>query len=196
MGDSPLAGDDDEFAVVVQITPRNYRTRAIACIAGGILLTAVLIWLAVVHDTLPDPFLGVMALGYGIYCAGQARRQVTYTVLSIDRSGFRTGDGLYDRDWAGVVMVWVGSPTGLRLPIVRRPAMSIFTELGVDFARRAGTRPKVLYTVPVGRWEVSDLCRRLGRMTDAAIVNGTQVSRRRAAAALESRRDPASAHLH
>ena len=196
MSERPAAGHDDEFEVVVQVTPRNYRTRAIVSSAGAILLTALLAWLVVVHDTLPDPIPVLMLLGYGISCVGQARRRVTHTVLRIDRSGFRTGDGLYDRDWAGVAMVWVGSSTGLRLPLVRRPAMSIFTEMGVDFARRAGTRPKVLYTVPVGRWDVSDLCRRLGRMTDAAIVDGTQISRRDAAAALESRRDPAGAHTH
>jgi len=182
----PLEGHGDEPAVVVQVTPRSYRTRAIGFITGGLLLIMIFVVGIVRYDRTPnDPILALAAIGYGVYCAVQARRQVTHTVLRIDRSGLHSGNGLYDHTWAGVVMVWVGSSSGLRLPIVLGPALHVFTQAGVDFAQRAGTPPKALHTIPVGGFRsVSDLCERLGRITDASIVDGTQVSRRDAAAAL------------
>lgn len=182
----PLAGHGEESAVVVQVTPRDYRTRAVAFIAGGLLLTTISVLLTVLYGRTPDLVIGPAAVGYGIYCARQVRRQITHTVLRIDRSGLHSGDGVYERTWAGVVMVWVGSSTGLRLPIVGQPVLNVFTQAGVEFAQRAGTRPKALYTIPVGGlWTVSNLCDRLGKLTDASIVDGTQVSRRDAAAALD-----------
>jgi hypothetical protein len=52
-------------------------------------------------------------------------------------------------------------------------------------------RPQARYTIPVGGgWRVSDLCDRLSRITDASIVNGTQASRRAAAASLRGTGQP------
>lgn len=80
-------------------------------------------------------------------------------------------------------MVWVGSSTGWRLPFVPRPVLSLFTGAGVDFARRAGSRLQPVQNIPVpGPWRTADLCERLERITGVEVVNGTRVSRRRAAA--------------
>lgn len=96
-----------------------------------------------------------------------------------------TGDGAYDQAWAGVVLVWVGSATGLRLRPVSQPVLSLFTAAGLEYAARAGTRVQPLVTVPVaGHLPVPDLCGRLRRLTDAEVVDGTRTSRRAAAATL------------
>lgn len=181
------AGPDAEPAVVVEITPRDYRRRSLFFIVGGLLLTAVSIWLDVGDDRSGgNPVVGLMAIGYGIYCQVQARHQVTRNLLRIDRSGIRSADGLYDQTWNGVVMVWVGSSTGLRLPLVGQPVLSVFTQAGLDFAGRAGTRPKARYSVPVGPpWTVRELSSELSMITSASVTNGHQVSRASAAAALQ-----------
>jgi len=179
-------GEDDAAVVVVQITPSGYRSLAITFVTLGVAWLAASVLLDVVFDsTRASPFLGVLSVGYGIYCARRARRQVTQLVVRIDSSGLRTGDGVHEHSWADVIMVWVGSGTGLRLPVVSQPVLSVFTRAGVDFARRAGLRPQARYTLPVGgRWGVPELCERLSRMTDATVVDGRRVSRRAAAAAL------------
>lgn len=176
----------DEPAVLVQVTPSNYRSQAVGFIGGGLLLTALSIVLDVVYDrSFINPLLTLGAVGYGTYCATQAWRQATHTVLRIDQDGLSTGDGLHDHGWAGVVMVWVGSSTGLRLPLVSRPMIHVFTGAGMEFAQRVGTRPQARYTIPVaGRWRIADLCERLRKVTEASIVDGTRVSRRAAAASL------------
>lgn len=186
MSQTPPGGPVEEPAVLVQITPRSYRVRSVAALVAGAVWTLV----AVVLETLdagsgPNPFFGVIVIGYGIWCAVQARNQVTRTLLRIDREGFRSDEGAYDRTWAGVVMIWVGSSTGLRLPLVLSPTISVFTGGGVDFARRAGTAPKPLHTLPVGdTWTVARLCEQLREITDVPVVDGTTTSRRRAAATL------------
>ncbi|MGI3785109.1 MAG: hypothetical protein ACRYG2_30490, partial [Janthinobacterium lividum] len=154
---------------------------------GGLLLTASSVWFEVGDGhSAGNPFLGIAGIAYGIYCARQARRQVTRTLLTIDRSGIRSEDGSYDQSWAGVVMVWVGSSTGLRLPLVGQPVLSLFTSSGVDFARRAGTPPKARCSVPVGLpWTVDKLCVELRRITDAPVLDGSEVSRSSAAALLQ-----------
>ena len=178
-------------AVVVEITPRDYRRQGLCFLVAGFLFAAASIWSELRDESFGNPVLGLAAIGYGIYCLVQARRQVTRDVLRIDRSGIRSGDGLYDQTWNGVVLVWVGSSTGLRLPFVSPPVLSVFTHAGLDFARRAGTRPQARYSVPVGGpWTVSRLCDQLRRITDADVVDGHEVSRRAAAADLQrSRRD-------
>jgi hypothetical protein len=183
-------GQDAGPAVVVQITPRAYRARAVAFVVGGILLTAVSWWWAARHDRSPsDPLFGVVAVGYGVYCAVQARRQVTRTLLRIDRLGLRSPDGVHDRSWAGVVMVWVGSSTGWRLPFVSQPVISLYTSAGVDFARRAGTRPKPVVSLPVGPpWTVPALCDQLRAITGAPVLSGREVSRPAAARTLATSR--------
>ena len=187
MDEVTAADPAEEPAVVVEITPRDYRRRGVLFIVIGLLVTAVSIWL----DVRPgsgggDPFLGLVAVGYGIYSLVQARRHVTRTLLRIDRSGIRSGDGLYDQSWDGAVMVWVGSSTGLRLPFVGQPVLSVFTEAGLDFARRAGTRPSPRYSVLVGPpWTVRTLAGTLRTITDASVVNGHEVSRPAAAVALQ-----------
>ncbi len=63
--------------------------------------------------------------------------------------------------------------------------LSVFTQAGIDFAGRAGTRPQARYTIPVGRHRrIPDLCDRLRRLTDATVIDGTRTSRRAAAASL------------
>jgi hypothetical protein len=180
-----------EPAVVVEITPRDYRRQGLFFLVAGLLFTAASIWSDLRHGSFGNPVLGLAAIGYGSYCLVQARRQVTRDVLRIDRSGIRSGDGLYDQSWNGVVMVWVGSSTGLRLPFVSPPVLSVFTHAGLDFARRAGTRPQARYSVPVGGpWTVRRLCSRLRLITAADVVDGHETSRRAAAAALRRpRRD-------
>ena len=170
----------------MQVTPSNYRSQAVGFIGGGLLLSALSVVLDVVYDSsFSNPLLTLGVVGYGIYFAVQARRQATHTVLRIDRDGLRTGDGLHDHGWAGVVMVWVGSSTGLRLPLLSRPTIHVFTGAGVAFAQRIGTRPQARYAIPVaGRWQIADLCDRLRKVTEASIVDGTRVSRRAAAALL------------
>lgn len=187
MDESAAADLEADPAVTVKITPRDYRWRSLFFIVGGLLLTAVSVWLEVGdHRPVGNPLVGLAALGYGIYCQVQARRQVTRNLLRIDRSGIRSGDGLYDQTWNGVVMVWVGSPTGLRLPLVEQPVMSVFTQAGVDFAARAGTRPKARYSVPAAlSWKVARLCDELGKITNVTVVNGHDVSRFSAARALQ-----------
>jgi len=188
--DTPAAGPGAEPAVVVEITPRDYQKQSWFFLIGGLLWTAASVWADVRHDeSFANPFLGLASIGYGIYCRVQARRQVTRNLLRVDRSGIRSGDGLYDQTWNGVVMVWVGSSTGLRLPFVNPPVLSVFTHAGLDFARRAGTRPQARYSVPVGPpWSVRTLCRQLREITDATVVNGHDVSRRVAAADLQGPR--------
>ena len=168
----------------MQVTPSSYRLQAIGFIVLGVVGTVVSVLLAVMDDR-TFSLLPLVAVGHGVYCAVQARRGVTRTVLRVDSSGLRTGDGVHDYTWAGVIMVWVGSSTGLRLPVVSQPVLHVFTQAGVEFARRAGTLPQARYTLPVGGlWEVSNLCDRLSKITNALIVDGTQVSRRTAAKAL------------
>jgi hypothetical protein len=183
-------GCENEVAVVVEVTPSDYRNRAIGFLALGLVVSVLTLVLATRFDRTPSVLLPVAAVGYGIYCAVRARRRVTDTVLRIDPSGLRSSDGLHDHTWDGVVMVWVGSATGLRLPAVWQPVLSIFTNAGLEFAHRVGTRPQPLYTMPVGGpWRVAELCDRLSRMTDASIQDGTRISRR-AAAASASRAGP------
>ena len=179
-------GAAEEPAVLVQVTPRSYRVRSIAALVVGVVWTVVAVVLeARDAGSAPNPFFGVIVIGYGIWCAVQARHQVTRTLLRIDREGFTSDEGAYDRAWAGVVMVWVGSSTSLRLPLVLSPTISVFTDGGVDFARRAGTAPKPLHTLPVGDAATVDrLCEQLREITDVPVVDGTRTSRRRAAAAL------------
>ncbi|GAA3559598.1 hypothetical protein GCM10022197_13820 [Microlunatus spumicola] len=186
MSQTPPGGADEGPVVLVQITPRSYRVRSVAALVAGAVWTLVAVVLeAQDAGSGPNPFLGVAVIGYGIWCAVQARHQVTRTLLRVDREGFRSDEGAYDRGWAGVVMVWVGSSTGLRLPVVVSPTVSVFTGGGVDFARRAGTAPKPLHTLPVGgTWTVDRLCAQLREITDVPVVDGTKTSRRRAAAAL------------
>lgn len=188
--DETAAGDAGvEPAVVVEVTPGDYRARSIGFVVGGVLLTAVAVWLEVRHGRSDvNPFLGPGAVAYGLWCALQARRQVTRTLLRIDRSGLTSDDGLHDHTWAGVEMVWVGSSTGLRLPVVGRPVLSLFTSAGVDFATRAGTRLKPRSTIPVGPpWTVRTLCDQLAQITPVLVVDGTEVSRAAAAAELQRR---------
>lgn len=184
--------DTGEPVVLVQITPSNYRFQAICFIILGSLLMGLPVFLTLVfEDPFRLPLLPLTAVAYGIYCAVRARRQVTRTVLRINRSGLRTDDGLHDHGWAGVVMVWVGSATGLRLPVVHQPVLNVFTGPGLDFAERAGVRPTAQYTIPIGSsWNVPDLCDQLQKITTASIVSGTQVSRRAAASSLTLRTDP------
>lgn len=179
-------------AVVVEITPRSYRTQSIVFVVGGLVLTAVSLWFGSGDGrSSTSPFFGLAATAYGIYCGVQSRRQVTRTLLHIDGSGIRSEDGRYDQTWSGVLMVWVGSSTGLRLPLVGQPTISLFTGAGVDFARRAGTRPKPRLTVPVGLpWTVRRLSERLRAITDVPVVEGTRVSRAAAASALEGSDGP------
>ncbi len=173
-------------AVVVELTPRSYRSRSILFVVVGVLLVGLSVWLGDRDDRFVNPFVGLTAIGYGLYCARQARRQVTRTLLRIDRSGIRSGDGVYDQGWGGVVMVWVGSSTGLRVPLVTEPVLSVFTGSGLDFARRAGTRPKALCSVPVGApWTVRKLCEQLAAITDVPVVDGRTTSRAAAAATLQ-----------
>ncbi len=112
-----LRPDQDETAVVVEVTPSNYRLRAFVFIGLGVVAIIVTVVLTVLFDRELQPLLPLAAVGYGIYCAVQARHQVTQTVVQIDSSGVRSGDGVFDHSWAGVVLVWVGSATGLRLPV-------------------------------------------------------------------------------
>ena len=187
MDDTETTGRDAGPAVVVDITPRDYRARGVAALVVGLLLAAAFAWQTAAQDrSSVNPFWALLVLGYGVYCIRQARRQVTRTLLRIDRSGLRSGDGLHDRRWDGVVLVWVGSSTGLRLPDVTQPTLSLFTAAGVDFARRAGTRPKALFTIPVGApWTVRTLCEQLRSITDAPVLSGRDISRAGAAAGLE-----------
>ena len=60
----PLAGHGEESAVVVQVTPRDYRTRAVAFIAGGLLLTTISVLLTVLYGRTPDLVIGPAAVGY------------------------------------------------------------------------------------------------------------------------------------
>ncbi len=182
----PAADDPDaEPGIRVEITPRDYRRQARLFLVAGLLMLVVSVWLDVRHDRSGDPVLGVVAVGYGLYCRVQARRQVTRTVLEIGRTGIRSGDGRWDETWSGVVLVWVGSSSGLRLPFVAQPVLSVFTRAGVEFAARAGTRPKARYSVPVGPpWTVGRLCAELRGITGAAVVDGRAVSRSSAAGAL------------
>ena len=179
------ASGRDESAIVIELTPRNYRRQAICFIGLGVVMLAVSVVLFVYSDRDPSPLVPLAAIGYGVYCARQARRQVTRTLLTIDRAGIRSGDGTYDCTWAGVVLIWVGWSTGLRLPVLSQPVLHVFTQAGVEVAQRAGTPPKALFSLPVGgAWRVSDLCARLETITEAAVVDGTRVSRRSAAADL------------
>lgn len=180
----PAEGADT--AIVVEITPSSYRQRAIAFLSLGVLGVIVTVLLVVVIDSTLQPMLPLAAIAYGLYCASRARHQVTQSVIRIDSAGLRSGDGVHDHSWAGVVMVWVGSSTGLRLPDLGQPVLSVFTQAGVDFAARAGLRPQPRYTFPLGGLrDVAEICDRLSRFTDASIVNGTQTSRRTAAASLQ-----------
>ena len=171
----------------MEITPRDYRLRAVIGIVAGVVLLGVSVAVFVVQDGLFNPVVGIAALVYGIYCARRARAQVTQPVLRIDRDGVHAQDGEFERRWGGVVMVWVGSQTAFRLPFVAQPVLSFFTVAGVDFARRAGLPPTPLYTIAVGgHHQIPDLCHRLRALTTADVVDGTRVSRREAAAALGS----------
>ena len=189
MDEYAQVGPEAGPAIVVEITPRGYLRRGLVLVAAGLLLTVVSIWLEVQPDrSRGNPVLGLLLAGYGVYCLVQARRQVTRNLLRIDRSGIRSPDGLYDQTWDGVVLVWVGASSGLRLPLVDPPVLSLFTAAGLDFARRAGTRPGPRFSVPVGPpWTVAALCRELSTITDATVVSGRDVSRRTAAAGLRDR---------
>ena len=173
-----------EQPVLVEVTPSHHRWQAVGCLGVGLLLAALAVVLLVVRDRLViSPVPVVAALAHGSWCAVRARRQVSDTLLRMDRSGLRTGDGLHDHDWAGVVLVRVGSRTGLRLPLVSQPFVHVFTEAGVELARRAATPLQARYSIPVsGLLRVRDLCQRLRTLTDARVVDSTRMSLRAAAA--------------
>lgn len=176
---------EDQTAVVVEVTPANYRRRAIGFSGVGLVATILALVLAIHYGRSPSLLVPIVAVSYGIYCAIKAQRHVTDTIIRIDPSGLRSTNGIHDHTWDGVVMVWVGSSTGLRLPVVTQPVLSVFTGAGVEFAERVGMRPQPRYTMPVGGpWSVVELCNRLSRITNASVLDGTQISRRAAAASL------------
>lgn len=185
MTDGQRRGDEGQTTILVEVTPSDYRRRAAAFTGIGLGATILALVLAVQTDGSANFLLPVAAVGYGIYCAVLARRRVTATLVRIDASGLRSADGLHDHTWDGVVMVWVGSWSGLRLPLVRQPVVSVFTGAGVEFAERVGMRAQPRYTLPVGGpMSVSELCGRLSRMSSVSVLDGTQISRRAAAASL------------
>lgn len=185
MDETVRPGADAGPSIVVEITPRDYRWRGWVFLVGGMLLTGVSVWLGTGERSAGNPVVGVFGAGCGVHCLVQARRRVTRNLLTVDRPGIRSSDGLYDQSWDGVVMVWVGSSTGLGPAIAGQPVLSLYTGAGIDFARRAGTRPAPRYSVPVGLpWTVATLCERLQAITDATVVSGRDVSRRAAAAEL------------
>jgi len=187
VAERPAEVPDDGPSIRIEVTPRDFRLRGLVCLVGGLLLTAVWVWSeARTSRSIGNPVIGLAGVAYGVWCLVQARRQVTRDVLRIDRSGIRSGDGLYDQTWGGVVMVWVGSPTGLRTPFVAQPVLSVFTRAGVEFAARAGTSPSARYSVPVATTRtVALLCAELRSITGATVVSGHDRSRSSAARALQ-----------
>ncbi len=85
------------------------------------------------------------------------------------------------------MLIWVGPLSGLRLPFVLQPAISVFTDSGVRFAQRARSRPRSLYTIPIDAGlPLTELCERLAALTSAEVVDGRKLSRRAAGATLVS----------
>lgn len=178
-------------SVSLTVTPRDYRRQGTVFLALGLLVLGFCAVMAAVTGRDGPVLLGLVAVGYGLWAVVQGRRGVTRVVVRVDRSGIRYVDRGVDRDWSGVVMVWVGSSTGLRLPALGQATLSFYTAAGVDFAGRVGSRPSALFSVPVGGvWDLAGLCARLRAVTDADVVDGSRVSRRAAAAALAEGRRP------